>query len=128
MLTDKEIMECALTALKHSAHLYHGLSEHTGSAYLLREVSQLLNAKQEMRLAVFQAMNERGWYNPRLIAPDQLQQHVHMAAQELQGLRQRFQGAAPAWNPAPPQPAGFTAPGFAPGRPAPETAGSHFAP
>lgn len=88
-MTDKDVMNCALTALKHMSHVYHGLSEHTGSSVLLGDIATLMNEKQALRLKVFQAMNQRGWYNPQLISPPQIEQHKQQMNQMFQQLQQR---------------------------------------
>lgn len=96
-MTDRDVMNCALTALKHMSHVYHGLSEHTGSSVLLSDVAALMNEKQTLRLKVFQAMNQRGWYNPELIGTPQIEQHKQKMNQTFQQLEQRLsQVATPA--------------------------------
>lgn len=92
-MTDKDVLGCALATIKHQAHLYHGLCEHTGNAQLLQEISNLLFEKQKQRLKIFQAMNARGWYNPQLIASDQLQQHKSRMVTVLQQLQQQVSGS-----------------------------------
>lgn len=92
-MTDRDVMNCALTALKHMSHVYHGLSEHTGSSALLSDIATLMNEKQTMRLKVFQAMNQRGWYNPELIHPPQIEQHKQQMNQMFQQLQQRLSQA-----------------------------------
>lgn len=89
-LTDRDVMNSALTALKHLSHVYHGLSEHIGNPMFLQEVSALMNDKQSMRLRVFQEMNQRGWYNPQLIGNPQLQQHKQHMTQTFQQLQQQM--------------------------------------
>lgn len=122
MLTDKDVMDCALTSLKHLSHVYHGLSEHVGNAYLLREVSQIMNEKQELRLRVFQAMNQRGWYNPRLIDNQQIQQHIQSMSQQLGRLQQQVSGtqAQAQANPYPTHQGQAPGVGFQANRPVPQ--------
>lgn len=91
MMSDKDVLGSALTILKHQSHMYHGLSEQTGNLAFLREVSSLMQEKQEQRLRVFQAMNQRGWYNPQLISNQQLQQHKSQTASQQRQLQQQLQ-------------------------------------
>ncbi|NLN28250.1 MAG: hypothetical protein GX161_08540 [Firmicutes bacterium] len=106
-MTDQDLMNAALTALKHQSHVYHGLTEHTANEGLLREISTLLNEKQSMRLRVFEAMNRRGWYNPQLISQAQLDQHKQRMNQTFQQLQQ-----APAYATGPAQSPGISHPGI----------------
>lgn len=89
-MTDRDLMNGALTALKHQSHVYHGLTEHTANEALLREISSLLSEKQTMRLRVFEAMNRRGWYNPQLISTTQIEQHKQQMNQTFQKLQQEL--------------------------------------
>lgn len=100
-MNDREVTNAALATIKHLSHLYHGLSEHTANEALLREATSLMTEKQNMRLRVFQAMNQRGWYNPQLISPTQVQQHrqqMHQAFHELQHSLTHSQSALTGWQ------------------------------
>lgn len=92
MLNDKDAMTTALAMLKQQAHNYHSLTDHTGDMSFLREISSLWQQKQEQRLRVFEAMNQRGWYNPQLISNQQLQQEQNKMTSQQQQLQQQFQG------------------------------------
>lgn len=112
-MTDRDLMNGALTALKHQSHVYHGLTEHTANEGLLREISTLLSEKQAMRLRVFEAMNRRGWYNPQLISQAQLEQHKQQMNQTLQQLQQgSVQQQTPLQQPQPVGQTGFPYQGY----------------
>lgn len=87
-MNDKDILGSVLTDLKHTSHCYHSLGEQTGNVGFLKEVCSILQEKEEQRIRVFQAMNQRGWYNPQLINNEQLQQAKSKATSTQQQMQQ----------------------------------------
>ncbi|NLN20325.1 MAG: spore coat protein [Firmicutes bacterium] len=73
-LTDKDILSSGLLAVKHMAMLYNDVASHTDDPKLVQEMSEMINEEHHARIRVFEAMRQRGWYNPKPIDQQQLQQ------------------------------------------------------
>lgn len=98
-MTEKDILGCALQAQKHLSHLYHATTEHVDDPSLLRELFSLMQEEQELRLQVYQMMHQRGWYSPRPIDDQQLQQAKNQFSSVRTRLQQQFQqGWQPNWQ------------------------------
>lgn len=90
-LNDEQALNVAIAAQKHMAHLYNACAEHASDPQMLQELVSLLGEEQELRLQVYQAMNQRGWYNPQPISQQQLDQAKQSFQQKQQSLRQSLQ-------------------------------------
>ncbi|MBO8141178.1 MAG: spore coat protein [Firmicutes bacterium] len=86
MLTDKEILTDCLVSQKRLAHDYLACADHTDDPQLLQVLMNLSAEEQQTRLQIFQAMQQRGWYNPQPISPQQVQQAQHNFSQAQQQL------------------------------------------
>ncbi|MGI6082136.1 MAG: spore coat protein [Limnochordia bacterium] len=78
-LTDKDILSSGLLAIKHMAMLYNDVASQTDDPKLVQEMSEMINEEHHARIRVFEAMRQRGWYNPKPID----QQQLHQAQQQL---------------------------------------------
>lgn len=73
-LSDKEILTLLLLQQKVLAEEYNHTANHTDDPALLQTLTQINTEKQQNRLQIYQAMNQRGWYNPQPIDENQLNQ------------------------------------------------------
>lgn len=87
MLSDKEILTDCLASQKHVARDYLACAEHVDDPQLLQVLMNLCAEEQHARLQIYQAMHQRGWYNPQPISPQQVQQ----AQQQFNQVRQQLQ-------------------------------------
>jgi spore coat protein F len=93
-MKEKDVLGSALSSQKHISHAYHAACEHVDDPHLLRELCSLMEEEQELRLQVYQAMHQRGWYNPKTISNQQLQQ----AKQQFQQMQQQIQQSWPQFS------------------------------
>lgn len=73
-LTDKELVSDLLLSHKLLAHQCSDTESQTDDPALLRDLSQIGSDEQQIRLQIYLAMNQRGWYNPQLIDQSQIDQ------------------------------------------------------
>ena len=86
-MNEKDIITSALCSQKHISHAYHAACEHVDDPRLLNELLSIMDDEQKLRLHVYQAMHQRGWYNPQPIDDQQLQQ----AKNEFNSMKQNQQ-------------------------------------
>lgn len=108
---DKEILTACLNSHKDLAHQYLEAANHTDDQQLLHALMSLCQEEQQARLQIYNAMHQRGWYNPAAIDQQQvqkLQQTMNQTRHELRQLshgQQPFQGS-PYFQPSQSQQAG----------------------
>lgn len=86
-LTDKEVLSLLLAQQKHLAEEYNHTASHTDDPQLLQTLTNLMADEHRTRLQIYQAMHQRGWYNPKSIDQNQIEQ----AKQKFSQTRQRLQ-------------------------------------
>lgn len=93
MLSDRDILTDCLASQKHIAHDYLATADHADDPQLLNVLMNLCAEEHQTRLQIYQAMHQRGWYNPQSISPQQVQQ----AQQQFSQVRQRLQSQGSAF-------------------------------
>jgi len=93
MLSDRDILTDCLASQKHIAHDYLACANHADDPQLLNVLMNLCAEEHQTRLQIYQAMHQRGWYNPQPVAVQQVQQ----AQQQFNQVRQRLQSQSPAF-------------------------------
>lgn len=95
-LTDKELLSDALLTEKYLAHMVESTASQTDDPSLVAELGRIFTQTEQDRLSVYQAMHQRGWYNPQAIDAQQLQSSL----QKLQHVQQSNQSAwqSPSWQ------------------------------
>lgn len=94
-LTDKDILSSALLSVKSMTHAYNEAASQTDDPQLVRELCEMISEEHNARMAIFEAMRQRGWYNPQLIDQQQLRQAQQRFGQMSQATTQSWTAPQP---------------------------------
>lgn len=94
-ISDRELLTSSLTAHKHQAEQYLSTADHSASPGFLQLLMDLCSQEQQSRLQVYHAMNQRGWYNPKSMDQQQMQQALQNFNQKRSELQQAVNSTVP---------------------------------
>lgn len=83
-LNDKDLLSAGLAAVKHMTEIYNDLASQTDDPQFARELCDMVSEEHNARIRMFEAMRQRGWYNPQIIDEQQLRQAQQKIQQQIQ--------------------------------------------
>jgi hypothetical protein len=98
ILTEKDLLSSGLLTIKHMAMLYNDVASQTDDPKLAQEMCEMINEEHHARIRVFEAMRQRGWYNPKPIGEQQLRQTQQQLAQTSQNQQSWSGTQSTAWQ------------------------------
>lgn len=96
-LSDKDILSAGLLAVKHLTTMYNDAATQTDNAQLVQDLCDMIAEEHRARIALFETMRQRGWYNPQLIDDQQLRQAQQKLVQMSASIQQW--SSTGAWQP-----------------------------
>lgn len=86
-MSDKDTLGLLLSLQKFMAAEYDKTASHTDDPALLQTLTNIIAEEQRTRLSIYEAMHQRGWYNPKQIEQSQIDQARQKFQQTSQQLR-----------------------------------------